>query len=155
MMVPFPPAAMAPRTSTLLSLMAAAMLPLAALPLRAGLDPNLFPPAEMFRRLQLQTLNCGRDNTDAACTAARNQADSLIDHPRLPASCKDVLWSISRQAVPEASNSFERRDRIDRAAREVTIFCRQQAKPKPAEAPAPAAPGFGAGGFGFGSAPRP
>jgi hypothetical protein len=80
--------------------------------------------------LQLTTYACGRDNTASSCEQARLQADPLLDHPRLPASCKDVLWKIRQKAVVAPSNSFERRDPIDAAANEVTVFCRQLPKAK-------------------------
>lgn len=96
----------------------------------AGAEPlSLYPPASQFRTLQLITLACGRDNDAASCDKARALADPLLDHPRLSASCKDSLWSIRQKAVAAAANSGERRDAIDRAAKDVTVFCRQPAKP--------------------------
>ena len=107
------------------------------LPLRAEVDPRFFPPAETFRTLQLSTLACGRENTIRDCESARQQADPLLDHPRLPVSCKDVLWTIDQKARVAASNSYERRSEIDQAARDVTVFCRQRAMPQdPVPAPA-------------------
>lgn len=97
---------------------------------RAGSNPETFPPPEVFRKLQLTTYACGRDNTASSCEQARLQADPLLDHPRLPASCKDVLWKIRQKAVAAPTNSFERRDPIDAAANDVTVFCRQRSKPK-------------------------
>jgi hypothetical protein len=128
-------------------------------PLLAKLDPGVFPPAETFRTLQLTTLACGRENTAASCDRARALADPLLDHPRLPASCKDTLWEIRQHALVAASNSIERRERIDRAGRDVTVFCRQRATAPPKQenaAPAPGTgggPGGGGGGFGFGAPP--
>lgn len=93
---------------------------------RSGAPPEAFPPPEVFRTLQLTTYACGRDNTASSCEQARLQADPLLDHPRLPASCKDLLWKIRQKAVVATTNSFERRDPIDAAANEVTVFCRQR-----------------------------
>jgi hypothetical protein len=45
-------------------------------------DPPM-PTAEELRQLQLLTLACGRDNTPEPCLQARQQADPLLDHPRL------------------------------------------------------------------------
>ncbi len=114
------------------SLMAASLLGalLMAGPTRSDPLPGGFPPPEVFRTLQLTTYACGRDNTASSCEQARLQADPLLDHPRLPASCKDVLWKIRQKAVAAPSNSFERRDPIDAAANDVTVFCRQQPKAK-------------------------
>lgn len=117
-------------------------------PARAAPAAAVLPPAELFRSLQLLTLACGRDNKEESCRQARDLADPLLDHPRLSSRCKDVLWNIRQQAQTAASNSLERREQIDRAARDVTVFCR----PPVRSAPAPAsnaggrpAPG-GAGG---------
>jgi hypothetical protein len=117
-----------------------------AQPLRAGAPPpyppEVFPPASVFRALQLTTLACGRDNSAERCAEARRQADPLLDHPRLPARCKDVLWSIRTLAVEAPSNSLVRREPIDQAAAEVTIACRQVLRVKPESKPQ------GAGGEG-------
>ncbi|MEB3323150.1 MAG: hypothetical protein VKI81_10050 [Synechococcaceae cyanobacterium] len=120
--------------SLLRHLVAAALPALAAGPLWAAPDPALFPPEETFRRLRLITLICGRDNTAEACDEARAAADPLLDHPRLPASCKDALWTITQKAHRDPAISaaqqngkyFARRDPIDEAAQEVLTFCRQQ-----------------------------
>jgi len=114
------------------SLLAASLLGalLTAGPARSGTPPETFPAPETFRKLQLTTYACGRDNTASSCEEARLQADPLLDHPRLPASCKDVLWRIRQKAVVAPTNSFERRDPIDAAANDVTVFCRQLPKTK-------------------------
>ncbi|MFM7170679.1 MAG: hypothetical protein ACKOYH_07505 [Cyanobium sp.] len=112
--------------------------------------PEVFPPASVFRTLQLTTLACGRENTAASCAEARRQADPLMDHPRLPARCKDVLWSIRNLAVEAPSNNLARRDPIDQAANEVTIACRQVIKAKPEEKPQGAGGGGGLLKFGGG-----
>lgn len=126
----------------------ASLIPhLAGSPLQAGnpttYPPEVFPPASVFRTLQLTTLACGRENTPERCNEARRQADPLLDHPRLPARCKDVLWSIRNLAVEAPSNSPARRDPIDQAAGEVTIACRQVLKVKPDDKPQ------GSGGSGL------
>jgi hypothetical protein len=121
-----------------------------AQPLRAAppttYPPDVFPPASVFRSLQLTTLACSRENSAERCAEARRLADPLLDHPRLPARCKDVLWSIRNLAVEAPSNSMTRRDPMDQAAAEVTIACRQVIKVKPEEKP----PGPGGGQLKFG-----
>ena len=99
------------------ALLAASLLGglLMAGPALADTLPDGFPPPEVFRKLQLTTYACGRENTASSCEQARLQADPLLDHPRLPASCKDVLWKIRQKAVAAPSNGFERRDPIDAA----------------------------------------
>jgi hypothetical protein len=97
--------------------------------------PDVFPPASVFRTLQLTTLACGRDNSPERCAEARRLADPLLDHPRLPARCKDVLWTIRNLAVEAPSNSLARREPIDQAAAEVTVACRQVLKVKPESKP--------------------
>jgi hypothetical protein len=106
----------------------------------AAPEPPPFPPASEFRSLQLITLACSRENTAEPCDKARSLADPLLDHPRLPASCKDTLWTIRQRSVVATSNSFERREPIDRAARSLTAVCRLQlptAKPTANAAPRP------------------
>ena len=115
----------------------------AGTPVSTSYPPDVFPPANVFRTLQLTTLACGRENSAARCADARRQADPLLDHPRLPARCKDVLWSIRNLAVEAPSNSLARRDPIDQAAGEVTIACRQVVKAKPEDKPKPGAGGGG------------
>ncbi|MEY3464148.1 MAG: hypothetical protein RLZZ468_1926 [Cyanobacteriota bacterium] len=91
-------------------------------------DPPL-PSQDDLRRLQLNTLACGRENSAAACQQARAQADQLLDHPRLGGSCKDTLWTIRDTAVVVTSSSFERRQKLNRAGSDVTLFCRPQTQP--------------------------
>ena len=98
-------------------------------PATAGLDPRLFPGSEVFRELQLTTLACSRENTASDCDRARAEAENLIEHPRLPSSCKDSLWTITQKATVGSTQSFERRRVIDKAAQEVVSLCRQRVKP--------------------------
>ncbi|MEY4353744.1 MAG: hypothetical protein RLZZ609_1985 [Cyanobacteriota bacterium] len=97
--------------------------------------PDVYPPSEVFRRLQLTTLACSRENAAERCDEARRLADPLLDHPLLPARCKDVLWSIRNLAVAAPANSLARREPIDQSATEVTVACRQLTKAKPVEKP--------------------
>jgi hypothetical protein len=90
-----------------------------------------YPSRDQLRELQLITFNCARDNQPDDCDGARLLADPLLDHPRLPGLCKDSLWTISENAVAVPSNSFERRDRLDRAGEDLMRFC-------PRNPPAPA-----------------
>jgi hypothetical protein len=126
---------------------------LATAPGLAAPQPETFPPAESFRNLQLITLTCSRENTAASCEKARTIANPLLDHPRLPTSCKDVLWSINQQARTAESNSMGRRDDLDRAARDLTVFCKPQLKATGKTESKPAMP-FGGGNLNFG-APQP
>lgn len=91
-------------------------------PALAGQDPA-YPSQEQLRQLQLLTFSCARDNRAAACDLARRQADPLLDHPRLPGSCKDNLWQIREQAVVAPINSLERRDRLDRVGVQMLRSC--------------------------------
>ena len=121
----------------------------------ANQQPILYPPASLFRSLQLTALACGRDNDAASCDKARTMADPLLDHPRLSATCKDTLWVILQSSRAAETNSRERRDVIDRAAKDVTVFCRQPATPAASSSTpsggAPGQPGSGASGGGGGS----
>lgn len=123
--------------------------------LRAAPAEPPYPTSSTLRKLQLTTLDCGRDNAAPACDQARAGADGLLDHPRLPGRCKDILWTIRQKATVAPANSMDRREPIDAAAREVVLACRQLNRPTPkSEAPA-AAPRPGGGGFGFGTPPSP
>ena len=113
----------------------------------AGAPPLRAAPADPPYP-NLATLDCGRDNIAKPCETARRDADGLLDHPRLPGRCKDVLWNIRQKAVVAPSNSFARREPIDAAGREVIAACK--ALPRAAAKPAEAKPAAGGGGFGFG-----
>lgn len=108
---------------------------LSPVPMRAAEKEVPYPSTDLFRRLQLDVLDCGRDNAAASCDAARKVADSLMDHPRLPASCKDLLWTIREKAVVAPTNSFNRRELLNRAAADVMPVCRERTTVKPAAKP--------------------
>jgi hypothetical protein len=109
-------------------------------PASAQLQDPPYPSREALRQLQLLTFTCGRDNQAGACDEARRQADGLLDHPRLPGSCKDSLWQIREQAVVASSNSFARRDRLDRVAVDMVRFCQVQSRPAGPSSGSPAGP---------------
>lgn len=104
-------------------------------PLRAAPAEVSYPSSDLFRRLQIDVLDCGRDNQGASCEAARGVADSLMDHPRLPASCKDVLWAIRERAVVAPTNNFSRREQLNKAAADLMPICRERDGVKPAAKP--------------------
>lgn len=117
-------------------------LPLAAAAVLSGgaglaADPYVpFPSEESLKELQLITISCARDNSAASCSRSRELADPLMDHPRLPAACKDAVWELLQVATPAASNSFQRRDAIDQPARRLTVVCADPVKLEPS-APKP------------------
>lgn len=98
-------------------------------PAEAAPAATAYPPAETFRRIQLTTFACGRENTATSCDQARSQADRLLDHPRLTSSCKDALWEVRERAHTAPANNFARRDPIDEAANRVRLVCRQPVQP--------------------------
>ncbi len=106
-----------------------------ATPLMAGQKEATYPSTDLFRRLQLDVLDCGRENNAASCDAARKVADPLLDHPRVPASCKDLLWTIREKAVVAPTNSFNRREQLNKAAADVMPICRERDVVKPAAKP--------------------
>ena len=104
--------------------------------LRAAPKEISYPSADLWRQLQLTVLECGRENTAASCDLARSTADPLLDHPQLPATCKDNLWTIRDQAVVAASNNYARRERLNKAASELLPLCRERnANPAPNNKP--------------------
>ena len=94
-----------------------------------------FPSADLIREVQLTALTCARENTANSCEQARRIADPLMDHPRLPANCKDVIWQVIQKSQPASSNSFQRREAITNPAQKLPMVCRSAEKP-----PAPAQP---------------
>lgn len=99
-----------------------------------------FPTREALREIQLQAYACSRENTAEFCDRTVNLSDPLMDHPRLPAACKDTLWELLQNAKVVTTNSFQRRDAIDRPARRITVVCANPVKPT---APAPSGPPSG------------
>lgn len=99
-----------------------------------------FPTREALRDIQLQAYACSRENTAEFCDRTVNLSDPLMDHPRLPAACKDTLWELLQNAKVVTTNSFQRRDAIDRPARRITVVCANPVKPT---APAPSGPPSG------------
>jgi hypothetical protein len=108
--------------------LASGLIALLAAPLQAAPKDPPYPSMELFRELQLHTFDCGRDNTVEACNKARTMADPLMDHPRLGANCKDAIWIIRERAKPAATNSFERRETLNRAGQDLIPFCKQQTR---------------------------
>ena len=106
---------------------------LAAMP--AAANELGYPSTDLFRSLQLNVLACGRENTPGSCDIARRTADPLLDHPRLPASCKDVLWTIRERAVVAPANSFNRREQLNRAAADLIPLCRDRDVVRPVVKP--------------------
>ncbi len=101
-----------------------------------------FPSQATLREVQLAALACARDNTAETCKRSRSLADPLLDHPRLPASCKDLLWSLSERSTPAPSNSFTRREALVAPAQSLLAVCRSREKPPE---PAPSAQPGGSG----------
>ena len=88
------------------------MLALAA-PLPAASTYVPWPSQDTLNTLQKEAFLCSLNNSTDPCDGTRKRADELMDHPRLPAICKDVLWSLVGEAHVAATNSFQRRDAID------------------------------------------
>jgi len=140
-------------TRSLLAAVASAMPVLlqAVMPASARAEAYVpFPSQDNLRQVQLGALACARENNAASCDQARKLADPLLDHPRLPAACKDQLWSLSQKARPAADNSFARRDGIEQPAQLVMLACRSNEKPIQPATPAPAPSGGGGLKFGGG-----
>jgi len=119
---PRPPAT--PGLLALVSLVLAA--PLQPAQAQALQQDPAFPSEQELRDLQQLVFACGRENSSGPCEQARRQADPLLDHPRLPGSCKDVLWQIRQQAVVASTNSFSRRDQLDRVGLDLLRICQQR-----------------------------
>ncbi|MCP9891568.1 hypothetical protein KBY57_10950 [Cyanobium sp. Aljojuca 7D2] len=126
--------------------LALGLMGLLASPLQAAPKDPPYPSMDQLRELQLHTFACGRENTAESCTKARTMADPLMDHPRLGASCKDAIWTIRQRAQPAATNSYERREALNRAGQDLLPFCKQQTRtvaPSKTEAKPQEKKGFG------------
>lgn len=108
------------------ALLAAGLGLVTALPMYANPKEPPIPSLDQLREIQLATLDCGRDNSSAPCDKARTMADPLMDHPRLSAGCKDAVWAIVQQARVVATNTYERRENLNKAASELLVFCKRQ-----------------------------
>ena len=95
-----------------------------------------WPSKDQLNAIQFAAYNCSLNNDADSCGRTRALADPLMDHPRLPGLCKDILWSLMEQATVASSNDYKRRDAIDTTARRLAGVC---AKPSPAK-PAAKAP---------------
>ena len=115
--------------------------------------PAAFPTTAELRTIQLATFACSRENGAEACSLARSLADPLMDNPLLPSFCKDTVWSIVQQAEPAATNSFRRRDELDRAGELLLRRCQQPtaATTKKQETAPRQQPPAGGSGTGAGS----
>ncbi|MGC6483719.1 MAG: hypothetical protein ACON4T_09190 [Synechococcus sp.] len=94
-----------------------------------------FPSREALRDIQLQAYACSRTNTAASCDQTRSLTDPLMDHPLLSAACKNTLWDLLQNANAVSSNSFQRRDSIDRPARRMAWVCAKPVKPAETNGP--------------------
>ena len=110
------------------------LLALAA-PLQAASTYVPWPSQDALKTLQKEAFLCSLNNSPDQCEGVRQRADALMDHPRLPAICKDVLWSLVGEARVAATNSFRRRDAIDQPARRLTRVCSEPVKPTKKKAP--------------------
>ena len=89
-----------------------------------------WPTKDQLRQIQIDAFSCSRENSDATCRSARLAADALMDHPRLPAVCKDVLWRLVETAKVAPANTYQRRDEIDQPARKLSTICAEPIKKK-------------------------
>ncbi|MEB3201958.1 MAG: hypothetical protein VKK05_03980 [Synechococcus sp.] len=112
----------------LLPALGASLLGLLNFPLQAAPKDPPYPTMEQLRELQLLTFTCGRENTAASCNKAHAMADPLMDHPRLGANCKDAIWTIRERTQSSATNSYERREAINRAGQDLIPFCKLQTR---------------------------
>lgn len=126
--------------------MTSALLPrtllLCALALPAGAAEAAmawWPSKDELTAIQRAAYACSLENSTDTCDRARALADPLMDHPRLPGLCKDVVWSLIEQAQVAATNDYRRRDAIDEPARRISTVCAQPTKKK--AKPGPGGPG--------------
>ena len=95
-----------------------------------------WPSQDTFSTLKKEAFLCSLNNSTDPCDRTRKRADELMDHPRLPVICKDVLWSLFGEARVAATNNFRRRNAIDQPARRLIRVCSELVKPSKEPAPA-------------------
>ena len=106
-----------------------------AAPLQAAPTFVPWPSQDVLETLQKEAFLCSLNNSTDQCDPARQRADELMDHPRLPAICKDVLWILVKKSRIAATNSSQRRDEIDQPARHLVRVCSEPVKPSKNPAP--------------------
>ena len=121
---------MRPKLLVLISALIAAPSGLQAQPVYVPL-----PTRDELREIQLMAYACSRQNKTEDCDRTRSLSDPLMDHPRLPASCKDTVWELMQTAKVTGPNSYQRRDSIDRPARRLTVVCASPVKPSTPKTP--------------------
>ena len=82
-----------------------------------------WPSKDQLRRIEQAAYACSRNNSTEACARVRQLANPLMDHPRLPGLCKDVLWSLMDEAKVANTNDFRRKDAITDTARRIPRVC--------------------------------
>ena len=97
-----------------------------------------WPTKDQLSSIEHAAYTCSRDNSTQACALVHQLADPLMDHPRLPGLCKDVLWSLMDEAKVANSNDFRRQDAITNTARRIPRVCAgpvmKKGKPKSRQA---------------------
>ena len=106
-----------------------------AVPLQAAPTYVPWPSQDSLKTLQKEAFLCSLNNSQDQCDGVRQSTDELMDHPRLPAICKDVLWRLVGKARVATTNSFQRRDSIDQPARRLIGVCSKPVKPSQKPAP--------------------
>ena len=89
-----------------------------------------WPSKDQLRGIEQAAYACSRDNSTKACAHVRQLADPLMDHPRLPGLCKDVLWFLMDEAKVAKTNDFRRKDSITNTARRIPKVCAEPVKKK-------------------------
>ena len=97
-----------------------------------------WPSKDQLRTIEQSAYACSRVNSTKACARVRQLADPLMDHPRLPGLCKDVLWFLIDEAKVASTNDFRRKDAITITARRIPRVCAEpvmkKEKPKSRQA---------------------
>ena len=118
-----------------LSLLSAAAIAL-VFPTAAFAEPQIDPLAQPLTRDELKPayfaiVECARRNQEPGCLAARQLADELMDRPFVTALYKDTAFAVTQQAVTVESNTFDRKDRLVRQARDIMDLCKGKEDPRP------------------------
>ena len=113
-------------------LSAAASLLLVPTAVMAQVDPLAEPlTRDELKPTYFAIVECARRNQEPGCLAARELADELMDRPFATALCKDTAFAVTQQAVTVESNTFDRKDRLVRQARDIMDLCKGKEDPRP------------------------
>ena len=87
------------------------------------------PGKKELNKILIKAYACSKENTIIACNQVRGLANPLIDHPKLSAVCKDLVWDLLQNAKSAKVNDLKRKNSIDFPARKMINACIKKVNP--------------------------